>query len=116
MSTPQHTLKVKVIKKDGYWVGLNLNAPGGVEGDTLAELRAEIDAVKHFCLDLPPERDIAVDYVYEIPGVAAEELAAYRETRAQLVRHLSEIGLSQEDSAALLDAPGLPAEPLQRSA
>jgi hypothetical protein len=34
-----HQLKVRVLKKDGYWVGLSDDLAGGSTGDTLPELR-----------------------------------------------------------------------------
>ena len=38
----QH-LKVEVLKKDGYWVGLPVDAPGSMSGDTLPQLFAEVE-------------------------------------------------------------------------
>ncbi|MEU8192661.1 hypothetical protein AB0C10_02630 [Microbispora amethystogenes] len=100
------------------WGADPIDAPmvGGVSGETLAELREEVDAVKHFILDLPDDVPVAVEYVFELPGVSPEELATYRETITQLSRHLREAGLSDEDSAALLGTPGVLAQALPRSA
>ena len=41
-----HRLKVRVLKKDGYWVGLSDDLAGGSTGDTLPELFAEIEFFK----------------------------------------------------------------------
>ena len=59
---------------------------------------------------------MAVEYVFELPGVSAKELTTYRETISHLSRQLREAGLSEEDSTALLGTPGALAQPLPRSA
>ena len=119
-----HRLRFRVTRERAVdtgtvvWGADPIDAPvaGGVSGETLAELREEVEAVKHFILDLPEDVPVAVEYVFELPGVAPEELIAYRETITQLSRHLREAGLSDEDSAALLGTPGVLAQSLACSA
>jgi hypothetical protein len=52
-----------------------------VTGRTLAELFEEVEAVKHFVLDLPEDVPISVEYVYEISGVPQELLDSYQDER-----------------------------------
>ncbi|WP_327043618.1 hypothetical protein OG320_17640 [Microbispora sp. NBC_01189] len=119
-----HRLRFRVTRERAVdtgtvvWGADPIDAPivGGVSGETLAELREEVDAVKHFILDLADDVPVAVEYVFELPGVSPEELATHRETITQLSRHLREAGLSDEDSAALLGTPGVLAKALPRSA
>ncbi|MDP9864042.1 MULTISPECIES: hypothetical protein [Streptosporangium] len=94
------------------WVALAVGAPGSVSGESLAELVEEVEAVKHFCLGLPEETPVSVEYVYELPGLPQEVLTSYRRERAQLDEsaralavRLREAGLSERDSATLLDMP-----------
>jgi hypothetical protein len=44
---------VRVLKKDGYWIGLSDELAGGSTGDTLPELLAEIEFVKRSGAGLP---------------------------------------------------------------
>jgi hypothetical protein len=119
-----HRLRFRVTREKALdtgtivWGADPIDAPivGGVSGETLAELRDEVEAVKHFILDLPEDVPVAVEYVFELPGVSTEELNTYRDTITQLIRHLREAGLSDEDSAALLGTPGVLAQSLPRSA
>jgi hypothetical protein len=119
-----HRLRFRVTREKALdtgtivWGADPIDAPivGGVSGETLAELREEVEAVKHFILDLPEDVPVAVEYVFELPGVSTEELNTYRDTITQLSRHLREAGLSDEDSAALLGTPGVLAQSLPRSA
>lgn len=129
MSPTQHTLKVKVIRSRALgtdtdvWVGLPIDAPGSVSGDTLTELFEEVEAIKHFVLGLPKDTPVTVEYVYDLPGVQPETLASYREAwtrleeRAQaVVAELRAAGLSEADSAALLHSSERCAAHLQPSA
>jgi hypothetical protein len=112
-------ITIKVLPEGDYWVGLVQDVPdfrGGVTGDTLTELHAEVEAVKHFALGVPKEADVAVEYEYEIPGVATDVLDSYRQLRRQreevaaklsdaalaAVGALRTAGMSVRDSAALL--------------
>ncbi|GAA4597069.1 hypothetical protein GCM10023194_70890 [Planotetraspora phitsanulokensis] len=119
-----HRLRFRVTREKALdtgtvvWGADPIDAPiaGGVSGETLAELREEVEAVKHFILDLPGDVPVAVEYIFELPGVSPEELATYRETISQLSRHLREAGLSDEDSTVLLGTPGVLAQFLARTA
>ncbi|MEV7964887.1 hypothetical protein AB0O34_02770 [Sphaerisporangium sp. NPDC088356] len=73
--TLEETLDTKIV----VWGADPLDAPirSGVTGRTLAELFEEVEAVKHFVLDLPEDVPISVEYVYEISGVPQELLASY---------------------------------------
>lgn len=119
MSSQQARVTMKVINKGDHWIAVVEDVPdfhGGVAGGSLVELYAEVEAIKHFALNVPPEVDVAVDYLYEIPGVSLEVLDTYhhlREQRDELAsRHrraaaaavssLREAGLSVRDAAALL--------------
>jgi hypothetical protein len=113
-------LTIRAVRKDGYWIALPVGvtgSPGGVSGDTLSELFEEVEAFKHFILDAPRETEVAVDYVYDVPGVPAGVLDSYRdlrarrdemaaklgETAAAAVAALRGAGVSVRDAAALLD-------------
>ncbi|MET8157316.1 hypothetical protein ABZT47_13145 [Sphaerisporangium sp. NPDC005289] len=94
----------------------------GVSGRTLAELFEEVEAVKHFVLDVPEDVPVSVEYVYEIPGVPRELFASYQEERAHLRRmavevatRLRQAGITEDDSAMLLGLPGSRSGHLQRS-
>ena len=50
------------------WVALAVDAPGSVAGATLAELREEIEAVKHFCLGLPKSEYVGVQLLFKLSG------------------------------------------------
>lgn len=119
MNGQSRCITIKVLPEGDYWVGLVQGVAdfrGGVTGDTLTELYAEVEAVKHFALGVPKEAEVAVDYVYEIPGVTADVLDAYRQLRRQreevaakltdaalaAVGALRAAGMSVRDSAALL--------------
>lgn len=56
---------------DGRWVwtGLPKGYPGSAGGRTVPELWQEIKALKHFMVDVDPETEISVEYVYEVPGI-----------------------------------------------
>jgi hypothetical protein len=116
MTHTVHRLAVRVLKKDGYWIGLPIDAPGSMVGDTLVELFADAEAAKHFCLGLPDDALVAVSYAYDLPEFDEEVIDVYRDLRAKrdkIVRQLDEAaktavarlkqaGLSVRDSAALL--------------
>ena len=119
MSEKPLNITMKVAPEADHWVALVQGVPGfrgGVTGDTLAELYAEVEAVKHFALNVPKEKDVAVDYVYDIPGVAGELIDGYRKLRRQrdemagrlaeaaqtAVGALRGAGMSVRDSATLL--------------
>ncbi|GLX01452.1 hypothetical protein [Microtetraspora sp. NBRC 16547] len=82
------------------WYAGPVDAPirSGVSAETLAELRAAVESVKHFVLGVPEDTAITVEYVYDLPGVSAEVWQAHRELRARLC----EAGLSEDDRAELL--------------
>ncbi|WP_424528165.1 hypothetical protein ACOZ38_01375 [Sphaerisporangium viridialbum] len=118
--TLEETLDTKIV----VWGADPLDAPirSGVTGRTLAELFEEVEAVKHFVLDLPEDVPISVEYVYEISGVPQELLASYQEERAHLRRTASDMaarlrqaGLTEDDSAALLGLSDMRISDLQRS-
>jgi hypothetical protein len=72
-----HRLKVLVLKKDGYWVGLSDDMAGGSTGDTLPELFAEIEFIKHSCTGFPKDVPVCVEYVAGQPEIAPELSAVY---------------------------------------
>jgi hypothetical protein len=69
----------------------------GVSAETLAELRAGVEEVKHFVLGVADDESVVVEYVYDLPGVTPEVWQAHREPRVRL----AEAGLSEDDRAAL---------------
>jgi hypothetical protein len=70
-------LKVRVLKKDGYWVGMSDDLAGGSTGDTLPELFAEIEFFKHSCAGSPEDAQVFVEYVAGQPEIAPELNAIY---------------------------------------
>ncbi|MEV6987445.1 hypothetical protein AB0M95_40165 [Sphaerisporangium sp. NPDC051017] len=72
--TLEETLDTKIV----VWGADPTAAPirSGVSARTLAELFEEVEAVKHFILDLPTDVPISVEYVYEIPRVPHHDLGA----------------------------------------
>jgi hypothetical protein len=72
-----HQLKVRVLKKNGYWVGLSDDLAGGSTGDTLPELFAEIEFFKHSCAGFPEDVPVCVEYVAGQPEIAPEVNAIY---------------------------------------
>jgi hypothetical protein len=111
-------LTAQAIRKNGYWIALFDGYPsGGVSGDTLAELHQEVEAVKHFILDLPVNAAIDVEYVYDLGDEqAAAELGQYREVDAQAkalararetlakqaAKALAAAGISERDGAVMM--------------
>ncbi|MFG1707444.1 hypothetical protein ACFLIM_30010 [Nonomuraea sp. M3C6] len=106
MSAAVHRLMFQVSRERALdvdadvWYAAPVDAPmrSGVSAATLAELRAAAESIKHFVLGLPADAVIAVEYVYDLPGVSAEVWQAHRE----LLARLSEAGLSADDRAELL--------------
>jgi hypothetical protein len=72
-----HRLEVRVLKKDGYWVGLSDDLGGGLTGDTLPELFAEIEFSRRSGASLPGNGLACVEYVPGQPEVAIELNALY---------------------------------------
>jgi hypothetical protein len=72
----QH-LKVEVLKKEGYWVGLPVDAPGSMSGETLPQLFAEVEYSKYVCLWVPKAVPVSVEYLAADPMIRAELNAAY---------------------------------------
>ena len=77
MKNDGHQLKVRVLKKDGYWVGLSDDLAGGSTGDTLPELFAEVEFFKRSCDGSPDDAPICVEYVAGQPEIAPELDAIY---------------------------------------
>jgi hypothetical protein len=119
MSERAPRVTVRIHPEEDYWAAIVEDVPdfhGGVTGDTLAELQEEIDVLKCFALDLPKGSLVAVNYVYEIPGVPVEIVTDYwhlREERDEVTHRLNEAatsavaalrgaGLSVRDAAAVL--------------
>ncbi len=72
-----HRLKVRALKKDGYWVGLSDDLAGGSTGDTLPELFAEIESFRRSRTGLPEDVPACVEYVAGQPEIAPELSAVY---------------------------------------
>jgi hypothetical protein len=72
-----HRLKVRVLKKYGYWVGLSDDLAGGSTGDTLPELFAEIEFFKHSCTGIPKDVPVCAEYVAGQPEIVPELSAVY---------------------------------------
>lgn len=115
MTSTVHRLVFRVSRERALDTGVDVWYAGpvdapirtGVTGRTLPELFAAVEAVKHFVLGVPKETPVAVEFVYELPGVSTEALTSYRRERAHLLEQLRKAGLSAADSAALLDTPHL---------
>jgi hypothetical protein len=128
MTSTAHRLVVRVSRARtldtdiDVWHASPVDAPirSGVNGETLSELFEEVEAVKHFILDLPKETPVDVEYIFDLPGVPSEVLASYHEQRLRLERaaaaRLREAGLPAEDSTALLGLPESQISNLPRSA
>jgi hypothetical protein len=105
------------------WTALPQGFPGSAGGRTISELHDEVEALKHFFTGEDQGTDIAVDYIYELPGLAPEILIEYTHERTERDRAASELrrandqlsakaraaatalrsaGLSIRDSAALM--------------
>lgn len=77
MTASAHRLKVRVLRKDGYWVGLSDALAGGSTADTLPELFAEIEFFKHSRAGFPGDAPVCVEYVAGQPEIAPELTAVY---------------------------------------
>ena len=77
MKNDGRQLKVRVLKKDGYWVGVSDDLAGGSTGDTLPELFAEIEFFKHSCAGSPEDAQVFVEYLAGQPEIAPELNAIY---------------------------------------
>src|SRR5215469_6519171 len=96
------------------WTALPQGFPGSAGGRTIAELHEEVSALKHFFTGEAPSTDIAVDYIYELPGVAPEILIDYTHERSrrdraalELRRANDELSTKARDAAAALRTAGL---------
>jgi hypothetical protein len=96
------------------WTALPQGFPGSAGGRTIAELHDEVEALKHFFTGEAPATEIAVDYIYELPGVAPEILVDYGhgrshrdEVAAELRRANDELGAKARAVANALRAAGL---------
>jgi hypothetical protein len=130
MTHAVHRLAVRVLKKDGYWIGLPIDAPGSMTGDTLNDLFEDVETFKHFCLGLPKETPVVVSYTYDLPEFDEEVIDVYRDLRAErnkiaaqldeaariAVARLRQAGISVRDSAALLGLSPSRVDQLRRSA
>jgi hypothetical protein len=103
-----HRLKVRVLKKDGYWVGLSDDLAGGSTGDTLPELFAEIEFFKRSRAGFPGNVPVCVEYVAGQPEIAPELDAVYAAYLA-LPPHLRPVAVPWE-----LDSDR-PADPVHSS-
>jgi hypothetical protein len=130
MTHAVHRLTVRILKKDGYWIGLPIDAPGSMVGDTLSDLFEDVEAAKHFCLGLPKETTVIISYTYDLPEFDDEVIEVYRELRANrdkiaaqldeaartAVARLKQAGVSVRDSATLLGLSPSRVDQLRRSA
>jgi hypothetical protein len=96
------------------WTGLPQGYPGSAGGRTISELHEEVEAVKHFIVGADTTTEIAVDYIYEIPGISSEIIIDYRhgrsrrdEVAAELRRANDELGAKARRTASALRAAGL---------
>lgn len=96
------------------WTALPQGYPGSAGGRTITELHEEIEALKHFFTGEDLATDIAVDYIYELPGVAPEVLIDYRHGRAvrdevadELRRANEELSSKARTTATALRRAGL---------
>ena len=120
MSQPANNLVV-VVKREqtvdsGAWVwtALPQGYPGSAGGRTIAELHEEVEVLKHFMTGADQTTEIAVDYVYDVPGLSSEVLVDYRhgrsrrdEAAAELRRANDDLGTKARSTAAALRAAGL---------
>jgi hypothetical protein len=77
MTADVHRVKVRVLKHDDCWVGLSDDLHGGLTGDTLPELFAEIEFTKHSAAGLSKDVPVCVEYVAGQPEIAPELSAVY---------------------------------------
>ncbi len=96
------------------WTALPQGYSGSAGGRTIAELHEEVEALKHFLTGADQPTEIAVDYVYDVPGLSSEILLDYRhgrsrrdEAAAELRRANDELGTKARTTASVLRAAGL---------
>jgi hypothetical protein len=96
------------------WTALPHGYPGSTGGRTIAELHAEVEALKHFITGVDQTTEVTVDYVYEVPGISSAVLIDYRhgrsrrdEAAAELHRANNELGTKARATASALRAAGL---------
>jgi hypothetical protein len=96
------------------WTGLPEGCPGSAGGRTVAELFAEVDALKHFMMDEDPTTEIAVDYMYDVADFPVSVLIDYHHGRAardkaaeDLRRANDELITKARATASALRAAGL---------
>jgi hypothetical protein len=77
LTNDAHWVKVRVLKDDDCWVGLSRDLHGGFSGDTLPELFADVEFIKHAAAGLAKDVPVCVEYVAEQPEIAAELSAVY---------------------------------------
>jgi DNA-directed RNA polymerase specialized sigma24 family protein len=82
------------------WTALPQGFPGSTGGRTIPELQDEVEALKHFFTGEDQGTDIAVDYIYELPGVAPEILIDYRHERSERDRVASELRRANDELSA----------------
>ncbi|MEU7005008.1 hypothetical protein [Nonomuraea sp. NPDC046570] len=128
MSTTTHEVTFRVTREatvdtgEPVWVAGPVGHPiGCVSAFNLADLHEEVEAIKHFVLDLPTTEPITVKYDYQLDAEATDALNLYLEAarlRAQYparsqtaARVLGRAGVSDADAAVLL---GLSAKRIQQ--
>jgi hypothetical protein len=77
MMADAHRVKVRVLKHDDCWVALSDDLAGGLTGDTLPELFAEIEFFKHSGAGVAKDVPVCVEYVAGQPEIAPELSAVY---------------------------------------
>jgi hypothetical protein len=78
LTNDAHRVKVRVLKDDGYWVGLPDDLAGGcLSADTLPELFADIEFTKHSGAGLAKGVPVCVEYVAEQPEIESVLAAVY---------------------------------------
>ena len=77
MRNDAHRVTVRVSKHDDCWVGLSRDLHGGLSGDTLPELFAEIEFFKHSAAGLSKDVPVCVEYVADQPEISPELSAVY---------------------------------------
>jgi DNA-directed RNA polymerase specialized sigma24 family protein len=82
------------------WTALPQGFPGSAGGRTVPELQEEVEALKHFFTGAASGTDIAIEYVYELPGVAPEILIDYRDERSQRDRAALELRRANDELSA----------------
>jgi hypothetical protein len=120
MNQPAISLVVVVQREQALdsgawvWTGLPQGYPGSAGGRTVAELHEEVEALKHFITGADQATEIAINYIYHVPGLSSEVLIDYGHGRsrrddaaAELRRANDELGTKARTTAAALRAAGL---------